>query len=175
MMFSDWHEEVIARHHDRSGFDCGEAALNDYLQKHARKNHERGASKTILAIGNNQPHPVLGYYSLSPASIAYERTPEVLRRGLGRYEIAGFRLGRLAISASMQGQGLGGQLLLSAARRCILAANEVGGVLLVIDAKNQKVADWYQSYGAIPLDDAPLCLVLPLATVATLLQSQGKL
>jgi hypothetical protein len=35
----------------------------------------------------------------------------------------------------------------SAGRRCLLAAAEVGGVVLVIDAKNERAAAWYSSYG----------------------------
>jgi hypothetical protein len=37
---------------------------------------------------------------------------------------------------------------------------------LLIDAKNDQTARWYASYGAVPLLDAPLSLVLPLATAA---------
>jgi hypothetical protein len=40
---------------------------------------------------------------------------------------------------------------------------------LLIDAKNDQVADWYASWGAIRLADSPLSLVLPLATVAAAL------
>ncbi len=43
-----------------------------------------------------------------------------------------------------------------AGRRCLLAAAEVGGVVLVTDAKNERVAGWYASYGAVPLLDTPL-------------------
>jgi len=46
-----------------------------------------------------------------------------------------------------------------------LAAAQVGGVVLVIDAKKKRVASWYASYGALPLLDAPLTLLLPLATI----------
>jgi hypothetical protein len=76
--------------------------------------------------------------------------------------------------ASLQGQGLGGQLLLAAGRRCLLASAEVGGVVLVIDAKNEKVAGWYGGYGAVPLLDAPLSLMLPLATIEAALKKAGK-
>lgn len=175
MTITDWHEEPIGRHHDRKNFDCGDALLNEYLQHHARRSHERGASKTILALSNQDQAAVLGYYTVSPALIAFGRAPAVVRRGLGRYEIAGFRLARLAVALSVQGRGLGGQLLLSAARRCILASAEIGGMILVIDAKDERVAQWYRSFGAISLDDAPHCLVVPLATLASLLQSAGKL
>ena len=75
----------------------------------------------------------------------------------------------------MQGNGLGGQLLSSAGRRCILAATEVGGVALLIDAKNERVAKWYGSYGALPLLDSPLSLVLPLSTLEAALKAVGKL
>ncbi|HLW84107.1 MAG TPA: hypothetical protein VKR60_02765 [Candidatus Sulfotelmatobacter sp.] len=77
----------------------------------------------------------------------------------------GFRLARLAVDRSFQGRGIGGQLLLAAGRRCWLAVEEVGGVVLVIDAKNESVEGWYASYGAVPLLDAPLTLLLPVATI----------
>jgi hypothetical protein len=55
----------------------------------------------------------------------------------------------------------------------LLAAAEVGGVVLVIDAKSETVAEWYASYGAVPLAEAPLTLVLPLATVEAALKKTG--
>jgi hypothetical protein len=50
----------------------------------------------------------------------------------------------------------------------------VGGVVLVIDAKNERLAEWYTSYGAVPLADAPLSLLLPLATIENALKAAGK-
>jgi predicted N-acetyltransferase YhbS len=97
-----------------------------------------------------------------------------VRRGLASHDVPGFRLARLAVDRRFQGQGLGGQLLLSAGRRCLLASAEVGGVVLVIDAKNEGVAGWYSSYGAVPLLDAPLSLLLPLAVIDAALKKAGK-
>jgi GNAT superfamily N-acetyltransferase len=173
MSLPPWHDEPISKKHDRESFDCGEAALNDFLRHHARKSHEAGAGKTFLAIDDKDGKAVLGFYSLSPASVEYARTPDIVKRGLGRYNVPGFRLARLAVAKPFQGQGLGGQLLLTAGRRCLKAAAEVGGVVLVIDAKNESVAKWYANYGAVPLNDAPLTLVLPLATIAQALKSVG--
>jgi len=76
-----------------------------------------------------------------------------VKRGLARHEVPVFRLGRLAVDKSAQGQGLGGQLLLAAGRRCLYVASEVGGVALLIDARNERVAKWYACYGAVPLLD----------------------
>jgi len=55
-----------------------------------------------------------------------------------------------------------------------LASAEVGGVVLVIDAKNERAAGWYAGYGAVPLLDAPLSLLLPLATIEAALTKTGK-
>jgi hypothetical protein len=60
--------------------------------------------------------------------------------------------------------------LLRAADRCIRVAQEVGGVALLIDAKTDRAARWYESYGALRLDDAPLSLVLPLTVAADALK-----
>jgi GNAT superfamily N-acetyltransferase len=168
-----WHEEPISKKHDRKSFDCGEAALNDFLRHHARKSHEAGGAKTFLAIHDNDGATVLGFYSLSPASVEYARTPDMVKRGLGRYDVPGFRLARLAVAKPFQGQGLGGQLLLAVGGRCIRVAAEVGGVVLVIEAKNETVAKWYARYGAMPLNDTPLTLLLPLATIAQALKAAG--
>jgi len=166
----EWHEEPIAKRHDRASFDCGDDDLNDFLRRYARQNHESGGAKTFVAVPADGTR-VLGFYSLSPASIEYARAPEMIQRGIGRYDIPGFRLGRLAVDQSMQGQGLGGQLLLAAGRRCLRAAAEVGGVALVIDAKNERAARWYEGYGAMRLLDAPLTLMLPLRTIERALEA----
>jgi GNAT superfamily N-acetyltransferase len=173
-MIAAWHEEPISKRHDREAFDCGEEALNEFLRRYARKSHELGGAKTFLAVDDDDRMTVLGFYSLSPASVEYARTPEMVRRGLARYDVPGFRLARLAVDRKFQGHGLGGQLLLAAGRRCLLASAEVGGVALVIDAKNDRVAAWYTSYGAVPLLDAPLSVMLPLATIKAALIAAGR-
>lgn len=166
-----WHEEPIRKSHNRQDFDCGEPALNEFLLRYARKSHELGGAKTFLAIDDTDNKTILGFYSLSPASIEFARTPELVRRGLARHDVPCFRLARLAVDREAQHHGLGGQLLLAAGRRCLLAAAEVGGVALLIDAKNERAAGWYARYGAVPLLDSPRTLILPLATIEAALKA----
>ena len=61
---------------------------------------------------------------------------------------------------------LGGALLIAAGRRCLAVAQEVGGLALLIDAKSDRAAQWYEGFGALRLEDAPLSLVLPLGIIA---------
>ena len=57
----------------------------------------------------------------------------------------------------------------------VRVAAEVGGVILIIDAKNERAAQWYAAYGAVPLADTPRTLVMALATFAAGLKEAGKL
>src|SRR5689334_20092809 len=114
MPLPKWHEEPIARQHDRKGFDCGVEALNGYLRRFARQNHARGSSKTFVAVPNGTPGRILGYYTISPSALDFDLVPEVVTRGLGRYEVPVYRLARLAVSLEVRGQRLGTMLLLSA-------------------------------------------------------------
>jgi len=78
-----WHEEPIRKHHDADTFDCGEPALNEFLRRHARKSHESGGSKTFVAIDDSDGKTILGFYSLSPATLFSAQTPENVASGLG--------------------------------------------------------------------------------------------
>ena len=160
-----WREEPIGRQHDRKRFDCGTPELNLYLERYARQNHESGGAKTFVAVSVAEPAAILGYYSISPGAIEFARVPAVLTRKLGRYEVPVFRLGRLAVSRSVQGQGLGADLLLAAGARALAVAAEVGGTALAIDAKDSRAASWYERFGAMKLLDNEFQLILPLSAV----------
>jgi GNAT superfamily N-acetyltransferase len=167
-----WREEPISRRHDRRSFDCGSAELNEYLQRYARQNHKSGGAKTFVAVAPAQPNVILGYYTISPGAIEFAKAPPALTRGLGRYEVPVFRLGRLAVSVAAQGSGSGGELLLAAGKRALSVAAEVGGVALAIDTKNERAAAWYERFGAMRLLDDPLKLILPLKTIAEALTTR---
>lgn len=117
---------------------------------------------------------ILGYYSISPGAIEFARVPAVLTRKLGRYEVPVFRLARLAVHGSLQGQGLGADLFLSAGARALAVAAEVGGIALAIDAKDAGAARWYARFGPVALLDNPLQLILPLDTIERALVSGTK-
>ena len=170
----EWREEPSSRHHDRKGFDCGSPELNEYLHRYARQNHESGGAKTFVAVLPGEPAGVLGYYSISPGAIEFGRVPATLTKRLARYEVPVFRLGRLAVSLAMHGQGLGGDLLLAAGVRALAVAAQIGGVALAIDAKDSKAAGWYERFGAIRLLDDPLKLILPLGTIATAVKTTRR-
>jgi GNAT superfamily N-acetyltransferase len=175
MTLPSWHEEPIAKSHGRASFDCGDGQMNEFLIRFARQSHEQNASKTFCAIDDAIRDRILGFYTIAPSSVEHSTVPETMTRGLARHDVPGFRLARLATSLQVAGKGLGGQLLVAAALRCLRLAGEGGGLLLIIDAKSERAAKWYASYGAEPLQDKPLTLVMPLITFASDLRGKGLL
>jgi GNAT superfamily N-acetyltransferase len=169
-----WHEVAIEKKHNRKGFDCGQDDLNAFLTLYARKAHENGASKTYVAIDAADGVTIFGFYTLSPAQVDFHRVPNIaLPIGGGRHAVGGFRLGRLAVRKTFQGQGLGGQLLAAATMRCMRASAEMGGTALMIDAKDERVAAWYKSYGAVSLHDNPLSLLLSYSLFVAAVAAAG--
>ena len=76
-------------------------------------------------------------------------------------------MGRLAVSDSFKGKGLGAALLADALRRAATA--EIAAYALVVDAKDEAAAGFYAHHGFIALPEQPLFLFLPRATVKPLL------
>lgn len=134
-----------------------------------RQNHSKATARTFLAVSETNEQTIFGYYSLSIATVACAHTPESIKRGLSHHAVPMFRQCRLAVDRSMQRQGLVGQLLLAAGRRCLQAASHVSGAGLLIDAKNPDVATCYASYGSLPLLQKPRTLILPFQTIRTAL------
>lgn len=169
-----WHEEPIKKSHDRKNFDCGQPELNGFLANYARQAHESGASKTYVAVDRLDGKTVFGFYTLCPTEMQFDEVPsEAQPRNAGRHPIAAIRLARIAVAQFYQGEGVGGALLLSAARRCIRASTEIGGSILVIDAKDDRAAAWYRNYGALEIPARPLCLVLPYDTLKAVMKQAG--
>ena len=149
--------------------------MNDFFVRYARQSHEQNASKTFCAIESTTPNRVLGFYTITPSAVAHAHVPTTLTRGLAQHEVPGLKLARLATDLSVAGNGFGGQLLAAAALRCLRIATQAGGKLLIIDAKSERAARWYASFGAEPLVDQPLTLVMPLASFAADLKAKGLL
>ena len=161
-----WHEEALCKAHPRDAFDCGNDALNTFLRRYARQSHERDTAKTYVAV-DDESGAVMGFSTLTLASLDAAQMPPEPAQRYGFHAVPLFVLARLAVDKRFQGRGLGGQLLVAAAHRCLNVAEQVGGVGLLIDAKDGRAAAWYRSFGATPLSDAPLRLFLPLAVFQT--------
>lgn len=154
--------ELLAAHHDRAGFDCGELALDDFLRRQAGQLQRRGFGKTYVAVGDDGAS-VRGFVTVSVGQIAAASMPPTLK--LPRYPVPILRIGRLAVDRRSQGQGLGQDLLAFALHLALDFADRVGLWAVVVDAKHEAAAAWYRRLGFIATSDDPLCLFLPIGTL----------
>ena len=145
--------------HDRQAFDCGRQELNDWLRQVARQHQDKGLSKTFVAIRDEAPTVVCGYYALTLAELENQHLPEARRKKLPR-RIPGVRLGRLAIDRQYQGKGLGALLLFDALTRARRIYTEAGGIGLFVDALDAQAAGYYRCFGFEASPDNPLLLFL---------------
>jgi predicted N-acetyltransferase YhbS len=153
--------------HNRKGFDCGVEALNAYLQQQARKEIERRSAVTYVLVATSQPVEIMGYYSLSAATVLLDAVSEEMASRLGRQpSVPTTLMGRLAVSSRHQGQGLGGRLLWDALNRSEQASRDIGSVAVIVDAKDENAARFYERYGFRRFADPPMRLYMMMATIA---------
>lgn len=164
-MSSTWGIAALNSKHIKTAFDCGEAALNNYLQQFASQHAKSKVSKTFVATSLDESEKVIGFYTLSAGSIAFNHLPDELQKKLPRYPIPVARIGRLAIDKSVQKQGLGKHLLMDALYRCARLTEEIGITGVVVDAKHEKAKLFYQQYGFTELSNLPLTLFTPIQTI----------
>ena len=75
-------------------------------------------------------------------------------------------MGRLAVAASEQGRGHG-QLLVGHAVHVALSVRQAMGVkVLVVDAKDDRAAAFYETFGFRCTKSAALTLYLPIAAIS---------
>ncbi len=153
---------------DTAGFRCGEAALDEYLQRYARQDIKRGVARVFVATPVEQPGALMGFYSLSAASVDAEQLPESVRKRLPRYPVPAALLGRLAVSEAAQGQGLGSILLVDACKRVAVASQTLAVAAIIVDAKSPAAAAFYQHFGFVELPGRAGRWMLPRAHFAAL-------
>jgi predicted GNAT family N-acyltransferase len=146
-------------------FDCGYLALNEYLKRYARQNHNQGTAKTFVAISASGGLKVDGYYTVSSSIIEYKSIPESFQRRMPGYPLPAVLIGKLAVDNPIKGQGLGTELLVDALYRAVRASVEIGIFAVRVDAIDSQAKDFYLKHEFIAFQDQELSLFLPIATI----------
>lgn len=154
--------QLLGAAHRREGFDCGEAALNEFLLRQAGQQQRRGFGKTYVAVADDGV-TITGFVTASAGQIATSSLPAQSK--LPRYPAPILRIGRLAVDNRHQGKGIGQDLLAFTLRLAVEFSQRVGLYAVVVDAKHDKAKAFYIQLGFIPCVDSPLCLYLPIATL----------
>lgn len=152
---------------DRSDFESGVAALDQYFQTRVGQDIKRRV--TACFVATDAHGQIAGYYTLAAASVLLTDLPDAVAKKLPRYpSVPAVRMGRVAVHQRYKGKGLGAALLADALRRAVTA--EIAAYALVVDAKDKHAASFYAHHGFMALPDQPLFMFMPLATVKNLIK-----
>ncbi len=160
--------QPLGPHHDRAGFSCGEASLDDFLKTKARKEQALNLSVPFVASPKDLPAVIAGYYTLSALSIEVTGIPAEVRKKFPRYPLVpATLLGRLARATDFAAARLGEWLLLDALHRAQRAAETVGSYAVVVDPLNAAATAFYARYGFLRFGEGSR-QYLPMATIEEL-------
>jgi GNAT superfamily N-acetyltransferase len=150
--------------HDRTGFTCGDASLDEYLHRQANQDAKRKVAASFVMLDWNRR--VIGYYTLSAYGIRAEELPLSISRRLPKYPlIPATLLGRLAIHRAHRRQSLGRFLLIDALRRSWRNTVEVASIGVVAEALDDAARDFYVHHDFISLPDQPRELFIAMSTI----------
>ena len=141
------------------GFDCGQSALNQFLQRYALVSQKANSAQTYVCCYEGE---VVGFYSLAVGSVDPESAPSRVMKGLARHPVPVMVLARLAVDQEHQRRGLGRALLKDALLRTVQAADIAGIRCLLVHAKDAAARQWYESweFEQSPTDSYHLFLML---------------
>ncbi len=155
--------EAFAAGHDLDAFDCGHDALNDWLRLHAGLAAGQGTRTYLLT--DEATGAVVGYFAVAPHLLERDDAPPGVRRRAPQ-RIPAILLAKLALDTSLQGQGLGAELMVHALTTIVTAARAAGGRVVVVDAIDENAASFYRAHDFKPSPGDPRRLIMKLSTVA---------
>jgi GNAT superfamily N-acetyltransferase len=161
--------EPLGKHHDRAQFSCGQPDLDNWFRVRASQDEKRNVARVFVAVAPDLG--VVGFYSLSSLSLSLESWPEEIAHRLPRYNaIPAALIGRLARDERVRGQGVGELLLADAIQRILGAGRSIAVFAIVVDAKDERAADFYRAFGfqAFPLQPGRLFLLTSTAVAGLL-------
>lgn len=132
--------------HDCSAFDCGKAALNDWLRHHALSNQNKGFSRVIAVADERR---VIAFYGLAPTAISPSQMSRGIRTGRHPDPIPAILLGQFAVDKSYMGRGIGSALLRDALHRAVAGADTIGGRVVIVRAIDREAEEYWKSNGFI--------------------------
>lgn len=160
--------------HDRSQFDCGVLSLNNYVKRQISSDIRRNLARGYVAVrvsDTGMPRQLAGYYTLSTHSVQTALLPEDLAK-CPYPAVPAVLIGRLAVSTSCKGNGLGAQLVVSALRKSIELHDKIGIQLVVVDPFGEDVLSFYEKFGFQEFGEGRL--LLPIKTVKNAWRNAAK-
>jgi predicted N-acetyltransferase YhbS len=162
---------AIAPEHRLGGFDCGVAALNAWLTRHALRNEGRSARTYVVLTAAAE---TVAYHTLATGSVALTGIARKYRHDMPN-PVPVMVLGRLAVDVRHHGVGLGSALLREAIQRTLSISKSAGVRMLLVHAIDDSAAVFYRRFGFHEFPTGSRTLFLPVETMAAALETDAQL
>lgn len=151
------------RLHERSQFDCGELALDEWLRRYAGQNRRRDTAATwVISDANDR---IVAYASIAMTGIDRSAAPAGLAKQAPDPAPA-LLLGRLAVDRHYSGRGVGTALVAHVLATALELNTLAAARAVVVNAINPNARRWWEHLGFHPFDpDEEECPDLYLLTV----------
>lgn len=161
-------EPLDTQKHDRAAFSSGVTPLDTYLKNQANQEAKKRIAATYV-LCEQDSRAIIGYYTISTASIETDQLSEDITKRLPRYSaLPAMLIGRLAVDQHYRGQRLGEYLLVNALRQCLKLSQEIAAMAVLVDAKDEGSAQFYERYGFRRFNNKLLSLYMPMAEIQQL-------
>lgn len=149
--------------HDRSRFNCGIEALNNYLKVMASQQAKKDNTRTFVLEDDNDSSDIIGFYTLTMAPIDLIALPDQLQKK-HQSSTSGGLIARLAVDERYKGKGFGEWLLIDALRNLLAASDSVAFPVIIVDAKDG-AKYFYECYGFQAFKEAENKLFITISDV----------
>lgn len=156
--------EPLGAGHHRLSFNCGNALLDQYIRQRAGQDTRRDLARVWVAIDEEQPTKILGFFTLSATSVSQEDLPSDFGKRLPKYPVPAALIGRLAIDREFAGIGLGRALLGRAIGMLLDVSRTIAITVVVVDPIDGSASDFYRRFGFRAFRSAQGRMFLSVAT-----------
>lgn len=164
--------EIVSFHsrYDRSGFDCGEPSVNEWIRTQAGQSERSGGTRTFLAVTEDE---ILGFYASLAVTMDRDEVAQAFGVGHARYPKPAILLAQMGVITSAQGAGIAKALLVHALEGVLRASQHTGVEVVLVDALNDEVCAFYRKMGFRSLEDHQLRLFMPVKSLRATFESVG--
>ena len=158
-MIPPYRVEMLGKH-NRTAFISGSEPLDLYFRERAGQDMRRRLASCFVALDDTGA--IAGFYTIAASSLVFDALPAKDAERLPRYPvIPAVLLGRLAVANAHQGKRLGAALVADALRRA--TRTEVMAYAMIVDAKDEAAAQFYEYLGFKPLGESGRRLIRALS------------
>lgn len=159
---------MLREHHDRTVFNSGNVDLDSWLRDHSLHASAMNTGRTF--VWHSGDDVVVAYFTVAAHLVTRESLTKRTARGSPNV-IPSILLARLALDVSLQGQGLGAELLWDALSRAVAANRQAAARLVVVDAVDERAASFYEHFGFEPIPGNPTRLVQKVSSIEAALKT----